>query len=213
MPSMVRPRPQRCKGSLADGDSYAAAMSKARPSTRERILEAALDLFVEQGFAGTTISDVERRVGLAAGTGSFYRHFPSKEELLRAAVAREVDLRMEEAQAERAALPVADDAQQQFVVVAQQTLRDLRRFDRLFHLFLTEGDRVPEVRDAISLALQGSGAVSWGDEPELVVSIAALLGYHLFELLEGAAFTSIGPDDFVEELSRLMTGTRPTRGA
>ena len=57
--------------------------------TRERILDAALDLFVEQGVRGTTISDIERQVGLAAGTGSFYRHFPSKEALLPAAVERE----------------------------------------------------------------------------------------------------------------------------
>ena len=52
---------------------------KARPNTLERILEAALDLFVKEGYSGTTISEVERRVVLAAGTGSFYSHFSSKE--------------------------------------------------------------------------------------------------------------------------------------
>lgn len=193
------------------GHSYAAAMAsgKARPSTRERILEAALDLFVEQGFTGTSISDVERRVGLAAGTGSFYRHFSSKEALLRAAVAREVALRLEEAEAERASLPTPDDARQQFAVSANQILRDLRRFDRLFHLSLTEGDRVPEVREAITTALQGSGAVSWVDEPVTVVSIAALLGYHLFGLLGDGPFQTIGQEDFIEALSRLMEGAPP----
>ena len=34
--------------------------------------------------------EIERRVGFKAGTGSFYRHFNSKEELLEAAVEREV---------------------------------------------------------------------------------------------------------------------------
>ena len=66
------------------------------PKTRERILDAALDLFVEQGFGGTTITAVELRAGLAGGTGSFYRHFRSKEELLRAAVDREVSRCMAE---------------------------------------------------------------------------------------------------------------------
>jgi AcrR family transcriptional regulator len=180
---------------------------RTRQTTRERLLEAGLDLFVEQGFTGTSISDVERRVGLAAGTGSFYRHFPSKEELLRAAVAREVELRMAEAEAERAALPIMENGHEQFVVSAQQVLRDLRRFDRLFQLFLTEGDRVPEVRDAIITALQGSGAVSWVDEPVLFVSIAALAGYHLFRRMDGGAFQAMEPDAFIDTLARLMSGT------
>jgi AcrR family transcriptional regulator len=184
---------------------------RTRQTTRERLLEAGLDLFVEQGFTGTSISDVERRVGLAAGSGSFYRHFPSKEELLRAAVAREVELRMAEAEAERASLPVAEDGHQQFVVSAQQVLRDLRRFDRLFHLFLTEGDRVPEVREAIITALQGSGAVSWVDEPVLFVSIAALAGYHLFGRMDGGTFQAMEPDAFIDTLARLMSGTAGAR--
>ena len=47
-------------------------------------------MFAEEGFSGTTITEVERRAGLSPGSGSFYRHFPSKEELLAAAVEREV---------------------------------------------------------------------------------------------------------------------------
>jgi AcrR family transcriptional regulator len=60
-----------------------------RVSTRDRVLDAAFDLFAEVGFAGTTVSEIERRVGLAAGSGSVYRHFPSKDELLPAAIERE----------------------------------------------------------------------------------------------------------------------------
>lgn len=49
-----------------------------------------MDVFAEQGFDGATISEVERRVGLAVGKGSLYRRFPSKEALVEAAVEREV---------------------------------------------------------------------------------------------------------------------------
>ncbi len=63
----------------------------AVPRTRERILDVALDLFAEDGFSGTTVTEVERRAGLSPGSGSFYRHFPSKEALLTAAVEREVE--------------------------------------------------------------------------------------------------------------------------
>src|SRR2546430_12557852 len=65
--------------------TYAGAVttrSAAGPSTRERILDAAMDLFAQEGFMGTTITDIERRVGPPARTGSLYRHLPSKEALL-----------------------------------------------------------------------------------------------------------------------------------
>ena len=179
---------------------------KARPSTRERILDAALDLFVEEGFSGATISEVERRVGLAAGTGSFYSHFSSKEALLHAAVAREVARCMAAAEHERASLTIPDDPRQQFAVLAQQTLRDLRRFDRLLRLMLSEGDRVPDVRKAITTALQVSGAVSWVDEPLTVVGVVALFGYHIFGLV-GGPIQELGEDEFIEALSMLADGT------
>ena len=63
-------------------DTQATEASIPKTPTCERILDAALDLFIERGVAGTTVSDIERAVGLAAGTGSFYRHFGSKNELV-----------------------------------------------------------------------------------------------------------------------------------
>jgi AcrR family transcriptional regulator len=50
-------------------------------TTREKILEAALRLFRERGYAGTTIAQIERAAGLAPRTGGFYRHFSSKADL------------------------------------------------------------------------------------------------------------------------------------
>ncbi len=180
---------------------------KATPSTRDRILDAALDLFVEEGFSGTTISEVERRVGLAAGTGSFYRHFSSKEALLRAAVEREVATRMAEIEHDRASLALPDDPRKQFSTIAEQTLRDLRRFDRLLRLMLTEGDRVPEIQDAMMTALPGWGAGSWADRPSTVVTIAALIGYHISDLVGGGVFKDVTQAAFIEALTALTHGT------
>ena len=47
-------------------------------TTRERIKAAALNLFAEQGFAGTSIAAIETAAGLAPRAGAFYRHFPGK---------------------------------------------------------------------------------------------------------------------------------------
>jgi AcrR family transcriptional regulator len=177
----------------------------ASGSTRERILDAALDLFASEGFGGTSISEIERRVGLAAGTGSFYRHFQSKEELLQVAVEREVDSCMAdivEARAAASVEPAPDRAAE-----LQMMLRDIRRFDRLFRLLMTEGDRVPGVRDAITAALRGPGeAVSWETRPATVIAVTALTGYHLLELLHGHPFQDVPEDEFVAALAEATGG-------
>ncbi len=49
--------------------------------TRERISSAALQLFAEKGFDGTSVRDIARAAGIAEG--ALYRHFPSKEALAR----------------------------------------------------------------------------------------------------------------------------------
>jgi AcrR family transcriptional regulator len=45
--------------------------------TRSAILDAALDLFARQGFAGTSVREIARAAGLS--DGGLYRHFPSKQ--------------------------------------------------------------------------------------------------------------------------------------
>ena len=50
-------------------------------NTRDRIKAAALPLFAEHGFAGTSIAAIETAAGLAPRAGAFYRHFPGKEAL------------------------------------------------------------------------------------------------------------------------------------
>ncbi|WP_090047477.1 TetR/AcrR family transcriptional regulator [Limnohabitans sp. 2KL-27] len=62
------------------------------PHKRERrkqdrpgeLLEAALDLFVEKGFAATRVEEVALRAGVSKGT--LFLYFPSKEDLFKAVV-------------------------------------------------------------------------------------------------------------------------------
>jgi AcrR family transcriptional regulator len=51
-------------------------------SSRDRILAESLRLFGEQGYAGTSIAQIEKAAGLSPGSGALYRHFKSKDELL-----------------------------------------------------------------------------------------------------------------------------------
>ena len=58
-------------------------MSEAANTTRDRLLEAARDLFTTVGYHATTTPLLAKRAGVAEGT--IYRHFPSKQALLNAA--------------------------------------------------------------------------------------------------------------------------------
>jgi AcrR family transcriptional regulator len=53
---------------------------RAGASTRERILDVALDLFTDQGFDGTSMREIAERLHMSKP--AIYYHFASKEEIL-----------------------------------------------------------------------------------------------------------------------------------
>lgn len=55
-------------------------MGRWQPGTRERLEQAALDLFAEQGYTETTVPQITARAGLT--TRTFFRHFTDKREVL-----------------------------------------------------------------------------------------------------------------------------------
>ena len=55
-------------------------MARWQPGARERLQAAALALFTEQGFDGTTVAEIAAAAGLTERT--FFRHFADKREVL-----------------------------------------------------------------------------------------------------------------------------------
>jgi len=55
-------------------------MARWEPGARERLVVAAVDLFTEQGYDATTVTEIAERAGVTKST--FFRHFPDKRELL-----------------------------------------------------------------------------------------------------------------------------------
>ena len=66
------------------------------PSTKDRITEAALQLFSEKGYLGASMSDIAKRVGISKA--ALYKHFASKQEILDRIVARMDELDSERSQ-------------------------------------------------------------------------------------------------------------------
>lgn len=83
VPPMATPR-------TSTGEPGAAPRAQRRDArlNRQRIIEAARDLFARQGL-GPGLNDVARHAGV--GVGTVYRHFPNKEALIRAALQGRAD--------------------------------------------------------------------------------------------------------------------------
>lgn len=66
-------------------------MTSGEGSTRDRLLDAAIELFARQGYAATSVAEIQQASGLSPGSGALYKHFQSKSALLREATQRQVN--------------------------------------------------------------------------------------------------------------------------
>jgi TetR/AcrR family fatty acid metabolism transcriptional regulator len=66
-----------------NGVATRAARDKA--ATRERILQAAMAVFAERGYASTSVDEIARRAG--SSKGGVYFHFPNKQAIFEALIA------------------------------------------------------------------------------------------------------------------------------
>ncbi|GGX77358.1 TetR/AcrR family transcriptional regulator [Streptomyces minutiscleroticus] len=73
----------------------ASVNEELRRRSRERLLQAALELVGERGYEATTLADIADRAGSARGLVSYY--FPGKRQLLQSAVHRLMHRTLEEA--------------------------------------------------------------------------------------------------------------------
>jgi TetR/AcrR family transcriptional regulator len=84
---------------FCDKTSGVAAKRERRKEARPgELLDAALDLFVEKGFAATRAEEVAARAGVSKGT--LFLYFQSKEELFKAVVRENISGRFTEWRAE-----------------------------------------------------------------------------------------------------------------
>ena len=65
-------------------DAVAHPRQRRKEARPAELMAAALELFVEKGFAGTRLEDVSARAGVSKGT--LYLYFDSKEALFKAVI-------------------------------------------------------------------------------------------------------------------------------
>lgn len=64
-----------------------ASRAEQKLNTRQKIMDAAVECFAEQGYAACSVADIMERAGVSKGC--LYVHFKSKEELFLAMIDRE----------------------------------------------------------------------------------------------------------------------------
>lgn len=86
--------------------------------TKQRILDAAQAQVMEKGFAATSVDDIQQAAGISRGT--FFYHFPSKDDLARALIVRygEADHTFVEGFRERAERLATDPLQRALIFLA-----------------------------------------------------------------------------------------------
>lgn len=110
-------------------------------STPDRLMDATLRLVAEQGFRATSVGQIERAAGLAPRSGALYQHFTSKEDVLHAAVERELAA-IDELGSVLEMLPLGD-LRTELALMARWNLDSLERRSGLAALVRRESARLP----------------------------------------------------------------------
>ena len=100
-------------------------------------------MFARNGFAGTSVAELEKAAGLKPGAGGLYAHFSSKEEVLATVVAHCVTV-ADSAYAMHAALPL-DDLKSELTVLVLGSLLLFDATEDWIRLRAKEGDQFPEL--------------------------------------------------------------------
>ncbi|MFE9579240.1 TetR/AcrR family transcriptional regulator [Nocardia sp. NPDC006044] len=91
----------------AAGEGVRDTQAQRRARMRARLLDAAVESLIEDGYAGTTTLAVQKRAGVPRGT--LQHHFPTKADLLAGAVEHLAARRFDQLTREFAELPEAAD--------------------------------------------------------------------------------------------------------
>ncbi len=122
-----------------------------KKDTKTKILDAALELFSERGFRGTTTKAIAELASVNEVT--LFRYFESKEGIFMAMIDREADVRMEIASQD---FSPSGDVEEDLAMVGSIIMKGMLNKAGLFRLLVLEIDRFPEIWEHIgTVPLQG----------------------------------------------------------
>ncbi|MGH7630842.1 MAG: TetR/AcrR family transcriptional regulator [Gemmatimonadales bacterium] len=120
---------------------------KRKQQTRERLLETALEIFLQRGYYATTLDDIADAADLTKG--AVYSNFSSKDDLFLAVYARRVDERIREVEAAGRRATLAEGARANARRIAARHARG-PEWHALLLEFTTYAVRHPELRRRVA---------------------------------------------------------------
>ena len=118
--------------------------------TRDRLINAAIEVFLEKGYGGARVSDIARRAGYTAG--ALYVHFPSRSALLGEAIMREGNRFINEILNPLEDAVAGDGSLSR--VLAEFSTTSTGSFDTLIMFALANASREPAAREMLAATLE-----------------------------------------------------------
>jgi AcrR family transcriptional regulator len=116
-------------------------------TTRERIVDEAMRLFSQHGYAATSIAKIEAAAGLTPGAGGLYHHFDSKEAVLAAGIERQL-ARLDALREIRGVLTPLGDLKAELTLIARYILTELDSESELLRILASEARNRPQLLTA-----------------------------------------------------------------
>jgi AcrR family transcriptional regulator len=135
-------------------------------TTRDRIIDQAMHLFSEHGYAATSIAKIEAAAGLTPGAGGLYHHFQSKEAVLATGIERQL-ARLDALREIHHVLTPVGDLRAELILTARYILNELDSESELLRILASEARARPQILTAAVDQLVNStfeGLARWIDE-------------------------------------------------
>jgi AcrR family transcriptional regulator len=141
-------------------------------TTRERIVDEAMRLFSQHGYAATSIAKIEAAAGLTAGAGGLYHHFASKEAVFAAGIERQL-ARLGALREIRSVLGSLGDVKAELTVTARYVLAELDSESELLRILASDARNRPQLlRTAVEQLVSSTfaGFATWiGERAERAI--------------------------------------------
>ncbi len=142
-------------------------------TTRERIVDEAMLLFSQHGYAATSIAKIEAAAGLTPGAGGIYHHFASKEAVLAAGIERQL-ARLGALREIRNVLGSLGDVRAELTLTARYVLAELDSESELLRILASDARKRPQLlRSAVDELVSSTftGFAAWiGERAERAMS-------------------------------------------
>ena len=181
-------------------------MARWKPNARERLAQAALDLFAERGYEATTVAEIAERAGLTKST--FFRYFADKREVLFGGLTMDQLVTAGIAAAPPLATPFEAVANALELLGKDVFTPDRREFSRRRRAVIAAHPELQE-REALK-GLRISAAMVEALERRGVPAMTARVAAQVASLALTMAYTqwSDGADDFGDLSRRALTELR-----